>query len=240
MSKLAVQIAGIPATAITGFLGGCAALWFSNSRAAQRLLYLGNALSAGVVTSAGLVHLLNDAVEGFGDTTFPWPFFLAGLSLIFVMAIETIATFTTQRSHGLSSATTLKSSYESNQAQETDTNQKLRKYSNGVSTSFGGDQERVEGAIAITVEQPSVHATEEFVTTGNCYHAWHEEHETFTARALLTLDRRIASCRDYPKQFPQTPYAHILALPICSFHHNGFGSGHRCRLDNNWILCISC
>ena len=100
-SSFLIRGLAIPATGVVGMIGTYLALWFWSSRQAQRLLYLGNALSAGVLLSGGLVHLLNDAAGSF-DTKFPWPFCIAGLAVAVIMMVETGGMYFMEKRGGLS------------------------------------------------------------------------------------------------------------------------------------------
>ena len=81
--------------AACGVLGGLAPWWFGLRPSGARWLGLGSAFAGGVLLGAGLIHLLGDAIEGFGhllpDATFPWATSLAGASFFAVLFIERVA-----------------------------------------------------------------------------------------------------------------------------------------------------
>ncbi len=77
--------------AATGLIGGLYPL--RSGRLNARLLSLGDAAAAGIFLGAGLIHLLGDAVERWGDvltTDYPIAYLVAGLGFLGVLALEKV------------------------------------------------------------------------------------------------------------------------------------------------------
>eukprot|EP00039_Didymoeca_costata_P028159 m.20181 g.20181 ORF g.20181 m.20181 type:complete len:374 (-) comp6770_c0_seq1:97-1218(-) len=85
-----LRAASIPSILVCGLLGAVfpKVLLMHGLRGPVGLL---NVFAAGVFIAAGLVHLLGDAADAFGDTEYPWPYAICGLSLAVLWCLEYVA-----------------------------------------------------------------------------------------------------------------------------------------------------
>jgi zinc transporter 1/2/3 len=78
---------------LTGLAGGLLPLWVGYTPRTQRFFSLGNALSAGIFLSAGLIHMLPDAEEGLRGALgeFPTASLIAVIGFFIVLFVERVA-----------------------------------------------------------------------------------------------------------------------------------------------------
>ncbi|EGD82232.1 hypothetical protein PTSG_02903 [Salpingoeca rosetta] len=88
-----LEYGAIPGTLVTGALG-CLLPYMTkklDKEVRGTVLVRGNAFAAGVLSSAGLVHLLPDATESITFTKFPFASCLAGVVFIVLLFIEMVS-----------------------------------------------------------------------------------------------------------------------------------------------------
>ncbi len=93
MSVLQFKIFVIIMLATTGLIGGLITLKVSLSKKGKRLLTLGNAFAGGIFLGAGVIHLLGDSVEKFGEMAgidYPWAFLICGIGFLGILMLEKV------------------------------------------------------------------------------------------------------------------------------------------------------
>ncbi len=92
MPMLKLIFAGV--VFLTGLAGGLAAIRLGRSSSGQRWFSLGSALAGGVFLGAGLIHLLPDAAQGFGQyykgLDYPLAFIICALGFLSVLLLEKV------------------------------------------------------------------------------------------------------------------------------------------------------
>jgi zinc transporter 1/2/3 len=93
MDLMTFRIVAIVAILATGLLGGLMPLWLGYTPATRRFFSLGNAFSAGIFLSAGLIHMLPDAETSLRGVLgeFPTASLLAVLGFFIVLFVERVA-----------------------------------------------------------------------------------------------------------------------------------------------------
>lgn len=91
MTLVNFKIISIIATVVVGLTGGLLSLKLSESKNSKRFFSMGNSFAAGVFLSAGLIHMLPDADEGFrnfGD--FPWAYLGCAIGFFIILFLERV------------------------------------------------------------------------------------------------------------------------------------------------------
>jgi len=93
-SLVASLVLAVVAIFIAGVAGGLLPWRVAHLSRSETYLGRGNAFAGGVLLAAGLIHLLGDAVDGFGsiwpDLDFPWAFTIAAASFLLILGIERV------------------------------------------------------------------------------------------------------------------------------------------------------
>lgn len=90
-ARLAFDLFSAVIMFVTGAMGAYTAKWLAGTGdASERSLsfQLGNCLSGGVMLSAGFVHLLADAIEDMGMTTYPYACLLSACGYILTLLAD--------------------------------------------------------------------------------------------------------------------------------------------------------
>lgn len=92
MDLMTLRIAAIVVILVIGLLGGLLPMWIGYTPRTQRFFSLGNALSAGIFLSAGLIHMLPDAEENLRGVLgeFPVASLIAVLGFFIVLFVERV------------------------------------------------------------------------------------------------------------------------------------------------------
>jgi len=92
MNIVVFKIVAFVVIFLTGLAGGLLSLQLAASKRSERLFSLGNAFAGGIFLGAGLIHMLPDAQEGFGDLAgdFPWVSLLCAVGFLLVLVLEKV------------------------------------------------------------------------------------------------------------------------------------------------------
>lgn len=92
MDLMTVRIVAIVVIFLTGLAGGLLPLWVGYTPRTQRIFSLGNALSAGIFLSAGLIHMLPDAERNLRGALgeFPAASLIAVIGFFIVLLVERV------------------------------------------------------------------------------------------------------------------------------------------------------
>lgn len=97
-ARLAFDLFSCALMFLTGAIGAYTAKWLAGSADSERSIsfQLGNCLSGGVMLSAGFVHLLADAIEDMGITTYPYACLLSACGYILTLTADQFVAMHTQ------------------------------------------------------------------------------------------------------------------------------------------------